>query len=185
LQKKSETIYSLFPELGLLKDETLRNQVTDVLLECWQQSTWQDLKEVPIGPDYPPKYNFVNHTRSVTKNAIAIAKNLEEIHGVKVNMDYLIAIALLHDASKPLEFEKKGTECVRSRDGTLFPHSILASCMALRLGIPKEIAHSVLFHSPHQHSPPKNLEGLIVIHADLGDVDPIRVISGLKPEVRS
>jgi hypothetical protein len=175
-----ETIARLFPELELIKNKNLRDKVAEIWVEIWHQSSWKTLEEVPINPEILPKYTLVNHTRAVTRNSVAIAKNLEDIHGVKVNVDHLVATSLLHDVSKLLEMEKSGEKYIKSRDGNLFPHPYLAGYFAIKKDLPREIIHAIVAHTPQLPIPIKTVEGVIVAHADLADNDPLRIISGLK-----
>lgn len=72
-------------------------------------------------PDMPD-VSLINHTRSVACNALATAKVLQEVHGLSIDCDRLLAAALLHDAAKCVEYERKPNGTYgRSEVGKTFP----------------------------------------------------------------
>ncbi len=164
-------IAGLLPEIGQISDPRLKEQVAAVWLKLWELSGYSDLTEAFFMPDIPD-VSLIDHTRSVTRNAVAIARTLEELHGVRVNYDRLLAAALLHDASKCVEYERKpdGTYG-RSEVGKNLPHSYLVVETGRQVGLPDDICHLVAAHSPTSPVVPRYIEGAILLHADLVDLD--------------
>lgn len=111
---------------------------------------------------------------------MSLAENLKQVHNLKVNTDYLIAIALLHDVSKLLEHEEKDGKCTKSRNGALFPHGYLGGFASLEAGLPIEVVHAIVNHTVSLPMVPKTVEASIVGFADLADNDALRMASGLK-----
>jgi 23S rRNA maturation-related 3'-5' exoribonuclease YhaM len=103
--------------------------------------------------------------------ALAVADAFERHHRVKVNRDYLIAGAILQDASKVVEFERgaDGT-AVPTEIGRNYPHAFWAAHVALRHEIPDEIVHVLLTHTPQASKFPTTLEGKILYYVDQIDV---------------
>jgi HD superfamily phosphodiesterase len=103
--------------------------------------------------------------------AIAIADAYERFHGVKTNRDVLIAAGLLQDASKIVEMQNKSDGTIEaSPKGKTYPHAFYAAHVALKHGVPDEICHIILTHSPQSPKFPASLEGKILYYADQLDV---------------
>ena len=113
----AENLKRLFPKISLITDPTLADKVARVWLDIWKKSNWKNLEEIPYTTTI--KKSTVKHLRSTARSAVAVAKILKELHGVEVNLDYLVAGALLHDVSKPIEYSSQGG---RTPLGQKIPH---------------------------------------------------------------
>lgn len=167
--KKTLNLSQIFPELDMISDRSLRDKVVAVWEELWQASPYQDINKVPTSPEIP--YAHIPHNRCVLAMAIAIADAYEKFHGVKTNRDVLIAAGLLQDASKLIEMQPKADgSAENSAKGSVYPHSFYAAHVALKHGVPDEIVHIILTHSPQAPKFPSSLEGKILYYADQLDV---------------
>ena len=167
--KKPIDVADLFPELSQICDEQLRGKVVAVWDELWQQSAWDDINAVPTSTDIP--YPHVPHNRSVVAMALAVADTFERIHGVKLNRDYLIAGALLQDASKLVEYRPgPGGGAEPSDIGRAYPHAFWGAHVAIGKGLPTPIVHIILNHTPTSVRFPDSLEGKILYYVDQLDV---------------
>ncbi len=111
------------------------------------------------------------HNRAVVKMAIASADVLEEIHGVKINRDYLISAALLQDASKLVEYEPDEKDIVKHSDiGARFPHGFYVAHLATAAKLPNEIVQSIITHTPDAAEFPKTVIGKILFYTDQIDM---------------
>ncbi len=173
----AELIRGLFPEVEEIRDPDLAAKVVQVWRRVWEESLWDDLRDVPKN-DQIHDVSLVQHVRGVTQGAIAMARIAMDLYpGVEIDLDTLIAGALLHDASKPLE----GTRSGKTPAGKLLPHGYLAAHMALQAGLPNEVVHIILTHSKGSSAvPPKTYEGLIVHYADYCDSDVLNIRFGHK-----
>ena len=103
-------INELWPELAWIKDDKLREQTTKTWELALEKSvlTAENLQTISFtllcGPDL--KVTFMDHKRSVVHIAkVAGEKCNEFYHGeLPVNMDVLIAGAILIDVGKLLEY---------------------------------------------------------------------------------
>ncbi|MDP8204386.1 MAG: hypothetical protein P9L95_07635, partial [Candidatus Tenebribacter mawsonii] len=103
-------ILELWPEIAWIKDNELRDQVTKTWELALKKSilSSEDLNNIPFtllcGPDL--KVTFMDHKRSVVHIAKAAGEKCNEFyHGeLPVNMDVLIAGAILADVGKLLEY---------------------------------------------------------------------------------
>src|SRR5690606_13348386 len=146
-----------------IADAKLRSAVEAVWQELWAMSPWTDMDKVPISPEIP--YPTKPHNQCVVAMALAVADAFERFHGVKVNRDHLIAAASLQDASKVVEYDAgPGDTAVFSELGRQYPHSFWAAHVALRKGIPDEVVHVLLTHSPQAPKFPATLEGKILYY---------------------
>ncbi len=176
--RDAHRIRRLLPEIEELKDPGLREQVAAVWLRLWELSGYSDLAEAVFMPDIPD-VSLIDHTRSVSRNALAIARTLEQIHGLRVDYDRLLAAALLHDAAKAVEYERKPDGSYgRSEVGKNLPHSYLVIEVGRQVGLPDDICHLVAAHSPTSPVVPRYVEGAILVHADLADLDCLAFVRG-------
>lgn len=169
----AETIKGIFPEINMITDPTLADKVTQVWLDVWKRSNWKNLENVPYTPTI--KKSTILHLRSTTRSAVAIAKVLKELHGIDVNLDYLIAGALLHDVSKPMEYSSQGG---RTPLGQKIPHGSYGIAAALEQDLPVEVVHIIASHTPHLRKMPESVEAIIVRHVDGLEADCHALLAG-------
>lgn len=162
-------VEQIFPDVNRIVDTALRQAVISVWQKLWKSSEWSSFSAVPTSRDIP--YSHVPHTRAVVKMAIAVADVYEEVHNIGVNRDLLIAAALLQDASKVVELRPGvNGQAEHSTIGKSFPHAFWAAHMALQEGVPEDVVHIILTHSPGSPKFPDSLEGKILYYVDQLDV---------------
>ncbi|MFM0203404.1 hypothetical protein PQR53_26425 [Paraburkholderia fungorum] len=167
--KEPIDVVAMFPQVADIGDATLRKAVISTWETLWEMSPWKRIAEVPTSTEIP--YPTLPHNQCVLDMAISVADLFERHHGIKVNRDYLIAAAVLQDASKVVEFEPAADGKVVATDlGKHYPHAFWAAHLALRNGIPDEIVHVLLTHSPQAPKFPSSLEGKILYYVDQMDV---------------
>src|ERR1700693_472309 len=168
--KKSLDLRAVLPEVDLIADRGLAEKVVAVWEELWEASAWDDITKVPTSPEIP--YPHIPHNRSVIAMALAVADAFERFHGVKVDRALLVAAGLLQDASKLVETQPKsdGSGSERTKKGKAYPHAFYAAHVALKHGIPDEICHIIVTHSPTAGNLPSSLEGKILYYVDQIDV---------------
>jgi len=101
----------LWPEIGWISNIELRDQVTATWALALEMSvlTPGDLRTIPFtllcGPDL--KVSFMDHKRAVVHIARESGQKINEFFGdaLPVDMDTLIAGAILADVGKLLEYE--------------------------------------------------------------------------------
>ncbi len=108
-----DEVKRIWPELEWIEDENLRSKTTD----CWERAfeysplTPSDLERIPFTlkvPDCP--VSFMAHKRAVVHVARDAARTVESFfnEALPVDMDVLIAGAILADVGKLLEYEDDG-----------------------------------------------------------------------------
>ncbi|RLF49117.1 MAG: hypothetical protein DRN20_02975 [Thermoplasmata archaeon] len=161
-----EYIVNKFPELQYIKDERLRSVVINIWAECMKEGGWNDLDSIPFTLLIKDcKKSLVEHTRVVTKMALAVGKEREDI-----NMDLLIAGALLHDVGKLLEYRAVEGRVVKSELGKRVRHPVYGAMKAMAMGY-NELAHIILAHSKEGDYVERTPEAIIVHHCDFIDFE--------------
>jgi hypothetical protein len=158
----------LLPEIDLIRNAELRAKVAAVWQELWQQSSFESLSAVPIGPRIP--HPHLAHNRAVITMALAMADAIERFHRITVDRDVMLAAALLQDVSKLVEMAPGEGGVVQTEIGKSFQHAFWAGHAALAHGLPLEVCEVVLNHTPDSPRLPRTLEGKILWYADQLDV---------------
>jgi putative nucleotidyltransferase with HDIG domain len=168
LDTKEKHIRDAFPRINDIGNPEIKEKVISVLLNALTASEFGDIEEMSQWEPLKEKLQISNvtHTNQVVECAIAIAQVVTRNQGIEVDMDTLIASAILHDVDKLLMFEpEKGNT---TRMGTYVPHTTIGAHLALKADLPLEVVHAIAAHSPNYSSiAPKSVEAVILYHADL------------------
>jgi len=107
-RNEQEYIVKLFPRINDITDEGIREKVVNVCLKVWKMSDYERIEEHSAWAPERKKLSLsnVDHTNQVVECAIAVAKVIEETQKIKINLDHLIAAAVLHDIDKLLLFSQ-------------------------------------------------------------------------------
>lgn len=174
MAKKPFHVSEVFPEIGWVHDDTLREKVIAVWERMYAESKWEDVMDLPCST-HKTDYPHVIHNRCVVKMAISMADILSEFHGVQINRDYLIAAALLQDSSKLVEYQPDSEHgCVLSELGKTFSHAFYAGSVAMQEGIPLEVVQAINTHSPDAAVYPPSLIAKILFYVDQADMAAIK-----------
>ncbi len=131
-----------------------------------------DFAKMPvwIGAHHNYEGGLIDHTLSVTRTAIDMAKNFENVYNISVNHDHLIAGALLHDIMKIFILRKSGKNW--NFTGSILDHAQFTACELYAREFPEEVIHIVASHGGDMGTVganPRTLEALIVFYADIFD----------------
>ena len=160
-------IEKCFSELLWIKNKDIRQQVVEVWKKAAYRGKWKQLTDVPFTLLIDDSGCLTDHTKRITH----LAKCILETRKEKLNQDYLIAGALLHDVGKLLEYEKKNGKIVKSEYGKRFRHPVSGSLLALECGLPEEIVHIIYAHSHEGDKSERTPEAIIVHHCDFIDFE--------------
>lgn len=106
-QKDRDYILRLFPAVVKIKDGDIREKVIQTWLNSWKRSNFlriEDVHQFEPARDRIP-YTNVDHTNQVCQACERMATIPAEILSLKLNPDYLLAGALLHDVDKMVIFD--------------------------------------------------------------------------------
>jgi len=171
-------VRSALPEIDLIRDDGLREAVVAIWVDTWERSAWQRLEDCPKHESDLPDRPLLDHVRSVTQQALAVADVMATLHGVAYDHDTLVAGGLLHDVSKLVESEPGDGALVKSRKGTLLQHGLYGAHMALAFGLSDEITHIVVSHTHQSRVVPSTVEAIIIHYVDFCDSDALLHLAG-------
>ena len=179
-QKDKDYIIGLFPTIGKIKNVGIRDKVVSTWYSAWKRSNFKRIEDVH---QFEPArdriiYTNVEHTNQVCRACERIGEFLAKILNLNVQMDHLLAGAILHDVDKMIIFDAKtGRSTVTGR---LLGHAMVGATMALMEGLPEEVAHIIGTHSfKFSAIQPKSIEALILRHVDELIADSAYLAQGL------
>jgi putative nucleotidyltransferase with HDIG domain len=177
-----EEYRQLFPEVDLIQDAALRQGVIDIWMELAAETSWERFEDIPKNLGAEKHMTLIAHIRGVTKQAIAMAEISEEMHGVTVDRDLLIAACLLHDISKPLESEHdpdgppsggSAAPAKKTEFGAKIQHGVYGAHKIWAKNLPKamDLAHLVITHTRASNTRSMSYEAALLFYADWADSD--------------
>lgn len=176
-----DIISKLWPELQWIQDADLREKTARTWELALEKSvlTPDDLEKIPFtllaGPDL--KVSFMTHKRCVVHIAREAAIRMNEFFGgaMPVNMDVLIAGAILADVGKLLEYElDKDGKSFQGKYGKYLRHPFSGVSLAEQCGVPAEVCHIIAAHAGEGDKIKRTVEAYIVHHADFMTFEPFK-----------
>jgi putative nucleotidyltransferase with HDIG domain len=164
-------VYELWPELEWITDADLRENTARTWKLALSRSVLsaKDLNEIPFTL-LVEKVNvtFMAHKRCVVHLARDCGKQIQSHFGseLPVNMDVLIAGAILSDVGKLLEYEKKEGRVVQAAYGKYLRHPFSGVSLAESCDVPPEVCHIIAAHAGEGDHIQRSVEAYIVHHAD-------------------
>ncbi|KPJ90775.1 MAG: phosphohydrolase [Gemmatimonas sp. SG8_17] len=161
----------LWPELEWIENHELREQVTQTWMKAFEASPLDpsDLDEIPftlLVPDCPA--TFMEHKRCVVHIARPAAQAMQQFLGksLEIDLDVVIAGAILADVGKLLEYEKVDGKVVQSERGKSLRHPFTGVALAMSCGVPEQVCHIIAAHACEGDLVKRSTEATIVHHAD-------------------
>lgn len=166
-----ETVYKLWPELEWITDEVLRQKVANTWVLALEKSVLspEDLEEIPFTLLVENlNVSFIAHKRCVVHIAHDSGRHMTDHFGNKLplDMDVLIAGAILADVGKLLEYVKKGSKIVQGKYGKYLRHPFSGVSLAETCEVPPEVCHIIATHAGEGDLVKRSVEAYIVHHAD-------------------
>ncbi len=166
-----DAVKGLWPELDWIENETLRERV------C---RTWElALERSPLDPEALERIpftllvedcqaTFMQHKRCVVHIARRGAEAMGEFmgHALDIDMDTVIAGAILADVGKVLEYEEVDGEVRQSARGKALRHPFTGVAVAMECGVPDAVCHIIAAHAGEGDMVKRSTEAIIVHHAD-------------------
>jgi putative nucleotidyltransferase with HDIG domain len=168
-----EEIQSLWPELEWIKDNELKEKTEKTWQLALQRSVLSaaDLMRIPFtllcGPKL--KVSFMDHKRAVVHIARESGLKFAEFFKdeLPINMDVLIAGAILCDVGKLLEYEMdENGQAVQGQYGKYLRHPFSGVSIAEECGVPPEVCHIIATHAGEGDLVKRTTEAYIVHYAD-------------------
>jgi hypothetical protein len=173
-------ILAALPELNLIQDAGLRDQVIAVWTESLETGGFLR------GGD---EAGAVRAARRPAQHHAprACAGGLPHVRGhrgfpaasygkrLTINRDVLVAGALLADVGKFLEYERRKDGTLRKAPrGELLRHPFTGVGLAFRQGLPLEVMHIIAVHSKEGDHVRRSTEAVIYHHADFTNFELVR-----------
>ena len=166
-----EAVERLWPELEWIQDPKLREQVAQTWVRAFERSPLEpdDLNQIPftlLVPNCPA--SFMEHKRCVVHIARRAAESMREFLGkaLAIDLDTVIAGAILADVGKLLEYEKVDGEARQSDRGKALRHPFTGVALAMECGVPDAVCHIIAAHAGEGDLVKRSTEAYIVHHAD-------------------
>lgn len=121
---------------------------------------------VPSAGMGPVERNVLIHTVTLVDLCDKLCDSFKKNYKLKLNRDYLITAALLHDIMKSFEFIRgPGNELQPT--GILLDHTMLATAELYSRNFPEEVIHIVASHfGEGGPTPPRSFEALVFHYLD-------------------
>lgn len=175
----SDKVKKIWPEIDWIQDEELKEKVLDCWVYAIENSVLspEDLEKIPFSLLIDNcNITFMNHKRTAVHLSVEMAKIMKNNFGdeININMDLLIAGAILIDVGKLIEYEIVDGKLSTSRAGALVRHPFSGIAIADRFGLPADVQHIIGTHSKEGDLGKRTVESIIVHHADFVSFDPFR-----------
>jgi len=166
-----DQIKKLWPELEWIQNEDLREKVAKTWSLALDRSelTAEDLETIPftlLVPDL--NVSFMSHKRAVVHIAKEAGEKAKDFFGedLPVDMDVLVAGAILADVGKLLEYVKKDGKALQGSYGKYLRHPFSGVSIAEECGVPPEVCHIIAAHAKEGDLVKRTTEAYFVHHAD-------------------
>ncbi len=167
----TDAVRQLWPELDWISNPDLRERTA----RTWERAlalsplTPEDLNRIPftlLVANCPT--TFMEHKRCVVHIARKAAESMKEFMGnaLKIDVDTVIAGAILADVGKLLEYETVDGKAKQSKRGELLRHPFTGVALAMECSVPDEVCHIIAAHAAEGDLVKRTTEAYIVHHAD-------------------
>jgi putative nucleotidyltransferase with HDIG domain len=166
-----DAVDRLWPELEWISDPALREATARTWERALEESplTAEDLETIPFTLLVPNcAVSFMAHKRCVVHIARRAAESMREFMGsaLPIDMDTVIAGAILADVGKLLEYEKVDGASRQSPRGRYLRHPFTGVALAMACGVPDRVCHIIAAHADEGNLVKRTTEAFIVHHAD-------------------
>ncbi len=167
-------IKALEKQAERIKDKKIRKLVIDFIrnpepshAEFKQALTLEETPAAPGARQARP-FGMIEHTLSTADLAEAFARHFNKHYKLDINVDYVIAGAILHDIMKSVEFGQEGNSYGFAE--VALNHLDLMTAEMYQRGFPKILIHLVASHfGETSPTPPMTYESLCLHYADTMD----------------
>ena len=175
-----DKVKNIWPEIDWIKNEELRGKVLDCWIYAIENSvlTPEDLEVIPFSLLIKDcNITFMNHKRTTVQLSVDIANKMKQNFNdeIEIDMELLIAGAILIDVGKLIEYDKVNGTLTTSRAGKLLRHPFSGVAIADRFGLPPEVQHIIAYHAKEGDLAKRSVEAIIVHHADFVSFEPFKI----------
>lgn len=176
-----DAVRTLWPEIDWIRDGALRERVTATWIKAFELSPLSpaDLERIPFTLLIPGcRATFMEHKRCVVHIARRSAEAMTEFLGreLPIDLDTVVAGAILADVGKLLEYEVVSGKAVQSARGKSLRHPFTGVHLALACGVPDAVCHIIATHAAEGALVQRTTEAWIVHHADFMSYEPFKAL---------
>jgi len=180
-------------QLEWISDQSIRQKVIETWCKASLAGGWksiEELRELPFTVVADPQgISLLQHTKAATEGAIALAKiQMETISTFPcVDIDILVAGALLHDINKVVMFERDENNFFRKKEGySVNTPSFPGIKIARETGLPDDIVGVIEYECRKALGNPPNVEAILIHHADMTTFDTMNFLNkGQRSKINS
>lgn len=185
-----DDVKCLWPELDWIQSVTLREKVARTWMLAFElsQLTPADLERIPFTLLLPEcTTTFMEHKRCVVHIARCSAEAMKRYLGtsLKIDLDTVVAGAILADVGKLLEYEMVNGKTLQSNRGALLRHPFTGVALAMQCGVPDAVCHIIAAHAGEGDLVKRTTEAFIVHHADFMAFLPYNNPANMKPRTEA
>jgi len=168
-EMEREILMKQLPLFNRISDSNLRDLVIKVWVRLWRESPYGDISEVP---NFTRELSsgdetLIRHTNAVVKMSVAAAREFQEVYGVSLNYDNLLAGAILHDVDKLVLYGRQGDSVELTELGRKVTHGEYGGFVANQVGLPKQVVNIIASHSVvKRETLPTSIEAVLVSCCD-------------------
>ena len=167
----NQEVLELWHELMWIQDSDLREKTARTWEIALSRSvlTANDLNSIPFTLLVPNlTVTFMAHKRAVVHIARDAGIKCNEFFGadLPVDMDVLIAGAILADVGKLLEYEMKDGKAVQGKYGSYLRHPFSGVALAEECKVPPAVCHIIAAHAHEGDLVKRTTEAYLVHHVD-------------------
>jgi putative nucleotidyltransferase with HDIG domain len=174
-----DAVRRLWPELEWIQNAGLREKVARTWVRAFELSPLApgDLERIPftlLVCNCPA--TFMEHKRCVVHIARRSAEAMKEFMGgaLVIDMDTVIAGAILADVGKLLEYENIDGKTRQSKRGEALRHPFTGVALAMECDVPDAVCHIIAAHAAEGDLMKRSTEAIIVHHADFMAFEPFK-----------
>ena len=166
-------VQELWPELAWIKDKNLRKQTQKTWELALERSVLkaEDLFNIPFTLlcDKDEVVSFMDHKRCVVHISRKSGEDMNKFFKGKlpIDLDVLIAGAILCDVGKLLEYEKdQEGNIIQGNYGKYLRHPFSGVAIAEECKVPARVCHIIAAHAGEGDKIKRSVEAYIVHHVD-------------------
>ena len=171
-------VLALWPELDWIGNDALRAATARTWGLALERSPLgaPDLNAIPFTLLHPTSVTFMAHKRCVVHIARESARAMQAFMGagLPIDLDTVVAGAILADVGKLLEYERDADGGARqSARGKYLRHPFTGVSLCMEAGVPDAVSHVVATHAAEGNLVARSVEAWIVHHADFMSYEPV------------
>jgi len=179
-QQGIETVFR--EQLSKIIDPVLKKKVVETWVRACQEGDKKDIKELERLPftiaTNANGIGLIQHVKAATEGAFALAKIQKEYipEFPNIEMDIIVAGALVNDINKVIVFKLDGKGNYIKKDSPTFPGLEVTR----KTGLPDSIIDIVEYECNGSKGRPRNIETIFIQHADFITFDSMNYLNANK-----